>query len=105
MLSLRSLAFILASVKRRARALSWAALHRSPDSMSGRQTAENMATKTLTKMAASLAFSMSVSSEQDTRFRLRRLWLRGGEEPAGKTCGLPRFHIMVKTTQRAAARR
>jgi len=94
MLSLRSLAFILASARRRARALSCAALHRSPDSMSGRKTAENMATKTLTKMATSLAFSMSVSSEEDTLSRLGRFWLRGGEEPAGKTCGLPRFHIM-----------
>jgi hypothetical protein len=34
--------------------------------MSGRKTAENMATKTLTKMATSLALSMSVSSEEFT---------------------------------------
>jgi hypothetical protein len=45
MSSLRSLAFILASAIRRARALSCAALDRSPDRNSGRKTATKMATK------------------------------------------------------------
>ena len=50
MLSLRSLAFILASALRRARALSCAALHRFPDRISGRKL-RKMATKMPTKMA------------------------------------------------------
>jgi hypothetical protein len=45
MSSLRSLAFILASAIRRARALSCAALHRFPDKNSGKKMAANMATK------------------------------------------------------------
>ena len=57
MLSLRSLAFILASAIRRARALSSAALHRSPDSISGRKRAKKRAMKMATKMAV---VSMSV---------------------------------------------
>ena len=47
MLNLRSLAFIFASAMRRARALSCAALHRSPDRISG----SKIATKRDTKMA------------------------------------------------------
>ena len=43
MLSLRSLAFILCSAIRRARALSCAALHCFPDILNGRKMAENMA--------------------------------------------------------------
>ena len=53
MLSLRSLAFILCSAKRRSRAPSCAALDCSPDRTSGRKTA--------TKMATNMAASMSVS--------------------------------------------
>jgi hypothetical protein len=68
MLSLRSLAFILASAIRRARALSSAALHRSPDIIRGRKLAK-MATKMATKMAVA---SMSVSNEQFTLSRLGR---------------------------------
>jgi len=61
MLSLRSLAFILASAIRRSRALSCAALHRSPDriSISGRKIAANMAAKMTT---------MSISCEQFYNF-------------------------------------
>ena len=51
MLSRRSLAFILASAIRRARALSCAAFHWSPDSISGRAMAEKIATSMATKMA------------------------------------------------------
>jgi hypothetical protein len=61
MLSLRSLAFILASAIRRARALSCAALDRSPDRNSGRKMATKMATKIATKVAVA---SISVSCEQ-----------------------------------------
>ena len=60
-LSLRSLAFILASAIRRARALSSAALHRSPERISGRKIAtkrpKNMATKRATKRADSMSVS------------------------------------------------
>jgi len=66
MLSLRSLAFILASAIRRARALSCAALHCSPDRISGRK----MATKRAANMATNPAASMSVSYEQSTPSRL-----------------------------------
>ena len=57
MLSLRSLAFILASAIRRARALFCAACQRFPDSISGRKMATKIATEMLTKMAVD---SMSV---------------------------------------------
>jgi len=50
-LSLRSLAFILASAIRRARAVSSAALHRSPDRTSRGKMAAKMAAKMATKMA------------------------------------------------------
>ena len=67
MLSLSSLAFILASAIRRARALSSAALHCSADKISGRKMATKMATKTPVKMAIrTAAVSMSVSYEQFT---------------------------------------
>ena len=66
MLSLRSLAFILASAIRRARALSCAALHRFPDRISGRKM-RKMATKMPTKMAVA---SMSVPYERFTPSRL-----------------------------------
>jgi hypothetical protein len=55
MLSLRSLAFILCSAKRRARALSCAALHSFPvDRIKGRKMATNVATSTATSLAASM---------------------------------------------------
>lgn len=60
MLSLRSLAFILASAIRRARALSCAAPRRSPDRISGRKMATEIATKIATKMAVA---AMSVSTK------------------------------------------
>ena len=69
MLSLRSLAFILASAIRRARALSCAALDRSPDRISGRKMATKRATKMATKWAVA---SMPVSYEQFTPSRLGR---------------------------------
>ena len=60
MLSLRSLAFILASAIRRARALSSAALHSGDkEAISGRKIAKKMATK------KTVAF-MSISYEQST---------------------------------------
>lgn len=59
MSSLRSLAFILASVIRRARALSCSALH----SVEKERT---MATKRGKNMATNMAASMSVSYEQPT---------------------------------------
>jgi hypothetical protein len=54
MSSLRSLAFILCSAIRRARALSCAALHSFPDIIKGRKTATNNAKKMATNMAASM---------------------------------------------------
>jgi hypothetical protein len=63
MSSLRSLAFILASAIRRARALSSAALDRSPDIISGRKMAAKMATKIDAKMAV---VCILVSCEQFT---------------------------------------
>ena len=65
MLNLRSLAFILASAIRRARALSSAALHWFPDRISGRK----MAMKIAMKMAVAC---MSVSYEEFTPSRLGR---------------------------------
>ena len=56
MLSLRSLAFILASAIRRARALSCAALQCFPDII-GRKIAIKSATKIATRMAAGMAQS------------------------------------------------
>jgi hypothetical protein len=65
MLSLSSLAFILASARRRARALSCAAFHRFPDIISGRKMATKIATKMLTEMLTKMAVaSMSVPHEQ-----------------------------------------
>ena len=64
-MSVRSLAFILASAIRRARALSCAALHRSPERMSGRNMTAK-ATKMLTKRATAF---MPVSCEQITPSR------------------------------------
>lgn len=62
MLSLRSLAFILYSAIRRARALSCAALHCSPDRakalMNARKMATKLATNTATNTATNLAASM-----------------------------------------------
>jgi hypothetical protein len=52
MLSLRSLAFILCSAIRRARALSSAALHCFPDMINGSKMATSNATKTATNMAS-----------------------------------------------------
>ena len=66
MLSLRSLAFIVASAIRRARALSCAALHRSPDRISGRKMATKRATNMAANIATNRAASMSVSCEQFT---------------------------------------
>jgi hypothetical protein len=72
MLSLRSLAFILASAIRRSRALSCAALHRFPDRISGRKM-RKMATKIPTKMLTKMAVaSMSVPYEHFTPSRLGR---------------------------------
>jgi hypothetical protein len=73
MLSLRSLAFILASARRRARALFSASFHRFPDSISGRKVATKMATKTDTKILTKTAVdSMSVPYEESTPSRLGR---------------------------------
>ena len=66
MLSLRSLAFILASAIRRERALSCAALHRLPDRISGRRMATISGRNMDTKMAAAF---MSVSYEEVTPSR------------------------------------
>src|SRR4030095_789955 len=52
MLNLRSLAFILASARRRARALSCAALHCLPDITMGRKIANKVGRKMATKSAA-----------------------------------------------------
>jgi len=52
MLSLRSLAFILCSAIRRARALSSAALHCFPDIINAEKMATNNAKKMATNMAA-----------------------------------------------------
>ena len=57
MLSLRSLAFILCSAIRRARALSCAALHCFPDIINGRKR-RKMATNNETKMATNMAAPM-----------------------------------------------
>jgi hypothetical protein len=54
MLSLRSLAFILCSAIRRARALSCAALHCVPDPINESQTATNTATNMAENRAASM---------------------------------------------------
>ena len=54
MLSLRSLAFILCSAIRRARALSCAASHCFPDIIKGRKIARNNAKKMATNMAAGM---------------------------------------------------
>ncbi len=54
MLSLRSLAFILCSAIRRARALSCAALHCFPDRINGRKMATNMATNMAAPMCSLL---------------------------------------------------
>jgi hypothetical protein len=64
MLSLRSLAFILASAIRRARALSSAALHCSPDRISGTKMATKRATNMAINAAINRAASMSASCEQ-----------------------------------------
>src|SRR5579872_3004978 len=61
MLSLRSLAFILASAIRRARALSCAALQRSPDRTSIRITGTKTATKIAIKMAASSMLGLRIT--------------------------------------------
>ena len=67
-MNLRSLAFILASARRRARALSSAAF----DIKSGRN-ARKMATKTPTEMLTKMAVAcMSVSYEEFTPSRLGR---------------------------------
>ena len=66
MLSLRSLAFILASAIRRARALSSAALHRAPDRISGRKMATKRPKNMATKRATNRPVSISVSYEQST---------------------------------------
>jgi hypothetical protein len=66
MLSLRSLAFILASAIRRALSLSCAAVDRSPDRNSGRKMATKMAAKIATKVEVA---SMSVSCEEFTALR------------------------------------
>ena len=65
MLSLRSLAFILASAIRRARALSCAALDSVDKAIRGRK----MATRMAVKMAINRAVSMSVPSEKCTPFK------------------------------------
>ena len=54
MLSLRSLAFILCSAIRRARALSCAALHCFPDIINGRKMATNNARKLATNLASAM---------------------------------------------------
>ena len=68
-MSLRSLAFILASAIRRARDLACAAVHSFPDRISEKK----MATKRPAKMAIKMAVAcMSVSNEKFTPSRLGR---------------------------------
>src|SRR5205085_3438087 len=73
MLSLRSLAFILCSAIRRARALSCAALHCSPDRINGRK----MATNTDTNIATNLAAPMCSL--------LRTVYAAKGDHGSGRT--------------------
>jgi hypothetical protein len=84
MLSLRSLAFILASAIRRERALSCAALHRSPERISGRKMATNMATNMAINMAINRAASMSVSYES--------LHLSLGSDATSRRCRVQKYN-------------
>ena len=70
MLSLRSLAFILASARRRARALSCAALHCFPDIIIGRKMAKNVGRKMATKRAAPMFSLIQTVYTSPTRSRL-----------------------------------
>jgi hypothetical protein len=68
MLSLRSLALILCSAMRRARALSCAALHCVADIINGRKTATSNETKIAMYLAASMhAPTNNYTSQDDIR--------------------------------------
>jgi hypothetical protein len=70
MLSLRSLAFILCSAIRRARALSCAALHCFPDRINGRKMATNIATNIATNPAAPMCSLLRTIYTSPRRSRL-----------------------------------
>ena len=83
MLSLRSLAFILASARRRARALSCAALHCFPDIIIGRKMATNIGRKTATKRAAPMCSLLR------TVYPPKAITARGAKDPFGDTGSSP----------------
>ena len=89
-LSLRSLAFIFASARRRARALSSSALHCSPDMIIGRKVATNIAKKMATITAAPMFSLLQTVYTAPTRSRLgaRRTRFETRAIPLGSSSAL-----------------